>query len=178
MNEESRDAFVLVGEGAFQVYDSTNSLLFSQTLQEMFSLPNVYVLGGDWRGYQYLVSSADELNDPQSVVQVFDPSSMSLDPLVDLGSFQAAILSGDIVAAVDGPAFVDWCNKNQLDGIPEGHCVSPVRYAFLSGYDPRLDVKPISTIVYINLAAKLRVKMQDMGIEPGGPPPDDFFEGV
>lgn len=166
----------MIGGGAFQVYDGKTSSQMSTLLQEMLGLESAYVVGGDWRGIQYLVSGAEDLNDTQSTIHMFDASSMQLEALMDFGSFESAILSGDIVPAVDGPGFDEWCAANTCDGIPESHCVSPVRYAFLSGYDPRLDIKPIETFFYLRLAAKLRVLMQERGIEPGGPIPDDFFE--
>ncbi|MVU81610.1 hypothetical protein GPX89_30765 [Nocardia sp. ET3-3] len=173
--DQPRDAFVSVHSGAFQVYDKPLEDSMSSLIAGILGRPEIYCFAGDWRGVQYLLPDRKSSNAADAVVEMFDASSMRCEALTTFGKLMTAIPTGQIAKAVGVTEFDRWRADHDVPALSPGTCVPPERYAFLGG-NGQLSNHPISAQVHVGLAAKLRWKMQQLGLKPGDQLPTDFFQ--
>ncbi|GAB0105903.1 hypothetical protein JMUB6875_48850 [Nocardia sp. JMUB6875] len=164
----------MVHGGAFQVYDKTLEDSMSGLIASILGRPGAHCFAGDWRGVQYLLPDRESSDRADAVVEMFDPSSMRCESLTAFGKLMASVSGGQIVRAVGAAVFDQWRSDHGVGTLSPGTCVPPKRYAFLGG-DGQLSDRAISMQVHVGLAAKLRWKMQQLGLRPGDRLPDDFF---
>ncbi|MVU81927.1 hypothetical protein GPX89_32400 [Nocardia sp. ET3-3] len=174
-DDRPADAFVSVHGGAFQVYDKALEESMSALIASILGRPEIYCFAGDWRGVQYLLPDRESSSAADAVVEMFDASSMRCESLTTFGKLMAAVHTGQIAKAVGATEFERWRADHDAAELAPGTCVSPRRYAFLGG-DGELSSRPMSVQVHVGLAAKLRWKMQQLGLKPGDRLPADFFQ--
>ncbi|MEV6770207.1 hypothetical protein AB0N05_16440 [Nocardia sp. NPDC051030] len=124
---------------------------------------------------QYLLPDRDSSSAVDAVVEMFDASSMRCEALTTFGKLISAVPTGQIAKAVGATEFDQWRADHDVAELSPGTCVSPKRYAFLGG-DGRLSDRSISVQVHVGMAAKLRWKMQQLGLKPGDRLPTGFFQ--
>ncbi len=148
----------------------------SKLVGSILGRPDVYCFAGDWRGVQYLLPDREASDQAGSTVEIFDATSMRCESLTTFENVVSAVPGGQIADAVDVVGFDRWRTNHHVKELVPGACVPPVRYEFLGGDRDDLSSKPVSMEVHVGLAARLKWKMQQLGIKHGDRLPPDFFE--
>lgn len=164
----------MVAHGAFQLFGEKRGSDVGEVLGDVFGR-QVNALAADWRGIVYFTLDDDPEIDADTVVG-FDPSSGSSGPLTSVDEVLGAVRSGDIADAVDVASFDAWRTATGTRSLDMGVCVPPSIPEFMGGDPAERSTEPQDLVTFIAVSATLMARLDELGIEPGDPIPDELFD--